>query len=200
MADLKPWYAIATPHQDIRKGQLAEAVFAANLWAVAQAQKDTPEIYTDAETFFEKSYLTGGLKSVLSKVGAGLTGATDSGDRIISLQTSFGGGKTHMLIALWHLAKHADTLRKAKGLQDVRAALGENLPKKPVNVAVFTNQTNDATQGRKAGDGVHTRTLWGELAYQLGGKDLYARVRRTTRIGPCHRASLPKSSNARHRA
>lgn len=171
MADLKPWYAIATPHQDIRKGQLAEAVFAANLWAVAQ--NNAPEIYSDAETFFEKSYLTSGLKNVLSKVGAGLTGASDSGDRIISLQTSFGGGKTHMLIALWHLAKHADALRKIKA---VRAALGDTLPKKSVNVAVFTNQTNDATQGRDAGDGIHTRTLWGELAYQLGGKDLYQRV------------------------
>jgi len=171
MTDLKPWYAIATPHQDIRKGQLAEAVFAANLWAVAQ--NSAPEIYADAETFFEKSYLTTGLKNVLAKVGAGLTGASDSGDRIISLQTSFGGGKTHMLIALWHLAKHADVLRKSKTW---RAALGENLPKKSVNVAVFTNQTNDATQGREAGDGIHTRTLWGELAYQLGGKELYQRV------------------------
>ncbi|MDL1895124.1 ATP-binding protein [Anaerolineae bacterium CFX7] len=171
MTDLKPWYAIATPHQDIRKGQLAEAVFAANLWAVAQ--NNAPEIYLDAETFFEKSYLTTGLKNVLSKVGAGLTGANDSGDRIISLQTSFGGGKTHMLIALWHLAKHADALRKIK---TVRAALGDNIPKKSVNVAVFTNQTNDATQGRAAGDGIHTRTLWGELAYQLGGKELYQRV------------------------
>ncbi len=171
MTDLKPWYAIATPHQDIRKGQLAEAVFAANLWAVAQ--NNAPEIYSDAETFFEKSYLTTGLKNVLSKVGAGLQGASDSGDRIISLQTSFGGGKTHMLIALWHLAKHADVLRKSKTW---RAALGENLPEKSVNVAVFTNQTNDATQGREAGDGIHTRALWGELAFQLGGKELYARV------------------------
>lgn len=174
MADLTPWYAVATPHEDIRKGQLAEAVFAANLWAVAQG--NAPEIYSDAETFFEKSYLTGGLKSVLSRVGAGLSGMTDSGDRIISLQTSFGGGKTHMLIALWHLAKHADSLRKSKALSEVRAALGENLPKKSVSVAVFTNQTSDATQGRDAGDGVHTRTIWGELAFQLGGKELYQRV------------------------
>lgn len=171
MAELKPWYAIATPHQDIRKGQLAEAVFAANLWAVAQ--NHAPEIYSDAETFFEKSYLTTGLKNVLSKVGAGLQGTSDSGDRIISLQTSFGGGKTHMLIVLWHLAKHADVLRKSKSL---RVALGDNLPKKSVNVAVFTNQTNDATQGRDAGDGIHTRTLWGELAYQLGGATLYQRL------------------------
>lgn len=174
MSELKPWYAIATPHQDIRKGQLAEAVFAANLWAVAQ--NNAPEIYADAETFFEKSYLTTGLKNVLSKVGAGLQGASDSGDRIISLQTSFGGGKTHMLIALWHLAKHADVLRKANALKQMRTALGDTLPKKSVNVAVFTNQTNDATQGRDAGDGIHTRTLWGELAFQLGGAELYQRV------------------------
>ena len=174
MADLKPWYAVATPHEDIRKGQLAEAVFAANLWAVAQ--NGGAEIYRDAEMFFEKSYLTLGLKNVMSKVGAGLMGATDSGDRIISLQTSFGGGKTHMLIALWHLAKNADTLRKSKSLQEVHRALGNRLPKKPVNVAVFTNQTCDSTQGRDAGDGVHTHTIWGEIAFQLGGKELYQRI------------------------
>ncbi len=174
MADLKPWYAIATPHEDIRKGQLAEAVFAANLWAVAQGT--APEVYLDPEAFFQKTYLTGGLKNVLSKVSRSLSGTSDSGDHIISLQTSFGGGKTHILIALWHLAKHADIIRKSPACKDLRDALGAQLPKKTCNVAVFTHQTCDATQGRKTKEGVHTHTLWGELALQLGGKELYARI------------------------
>ena len=172
--DLNPWYAVATPHEDIRKGQLAEAVFAANLWSVAQGQP--PEVYCDAEAFFQKTYLTIGLKNVLLKVSNGLAGKTDSGDRILSLQTSFGGGKTHILIALWHLAKHADIIRKLPSLKELRTLVGEQLPKKPANVAVFTHQTCDATQGRKTKDGIHTRTLWGEIAYQLGGKELYQKV------------------------
>jgi hypothetical protein len=172
--DLKPWYAIATPHEDIRKGQLAEAVFAANLWAVAQGT--APEVYLNPEMFFQKSFLTGGLKNVLSKASKSLSGTSDSGDRIISLQTSFGGGKTHILIALWHLAKHADIIRKSTDCKELRDAIGGVLPRKACNVAVFTHQTCDATQGRKTKEGVHTHTLWGELAFQLGGKELYARI------------------------
>lgn len=174
MADQKPWYSIATPHEDIRKGQLAEAVFAANLWAVARG--NAPEVYLDADAFFQKSFLTAGLKTVLLKIANGLAGKADSGDRIISLQTSFGGGKTHMLIALWHLAMHGETIRKSAALKELRAALGKVMPKADTHVAVFTNQTCDATQGRKTADGVHTHTLWGEIAYQLGGKELYQRV------------------------
>jgi hypothetical protein len=174
MPDLKPWYAIATPHEDIRKGQLAEAVFAANLWAVAQGT--APQVYLDPEAFFQKTYLTTGLKNVLSKVGKALAGQSESGDRIISLQTSFGGGKTHILIALWHLAKHADVIRQSAAYKELRDAIGGQLPRRACNVAVFTHQTCDATQGRKTKEGVHTHTLWGELALQLGGKALYARI------------------------
>jgi hypothetical protein len=172
---LKPWYAIATPHEDIREGRLAEAVFAANLWAVVQGT--APEVYLDPEEFFRKTYLTTGLSTVLSRVASALRHGGESGDRIISLQTAFGGGKTHTLVALWHVAKHADRLKGSPHAEGLRKAVGGRLPEKVKGVAVFTNQTCDATQGRKVEDGVHLRTLWGELAYQLGGKALYERVR-----------------------
>ncbi|GAB4243782.1 MAG: DUF499 domain-containing protein [Thermoleophilia bacterium] len=172
---LKPWYAIATPHEDIREGRLAEAVFAANVWAVVQ---DTaPEVYLDPEEFFRKTYLTTGLSTVLSRVAGALRRGGETGDRIISLQTAFGGGKTHTLVALWHLAKHADRLKESPHAEGLRKAIGGQLPENVKGVAVFTNQTCDATQGRKVEEGVHLRTLWGELAYQLGGKALYERVR-----------------------
>ncbi|MEJ5376498.1 MAG: DUF499 domain-containing protein [bacterium] len=176
---LKPWYAIAIPHKDIREGRLAEAVFAADLWAVVQGT--APEVYLDPEEFFRKTYLTSGLCTVLRRVAAALGGAQasslSSGDRVMSLQTAFGGGKTHTLVALWHLAKHADRLKESPHAEGLRKAIGGQLPKKVKGVAVFTNQTCDATQGRRVEDGVHLRTLWGELAYQLGGKALYERVR-----------------------
>ena len=175
MNELKPWYAVATPHKDIREGRLNEAVFAANIWAVVQ--EDAPDVYLDPEEFYRKTYMTSGLKTVLKRVAAGLQLEGESGDRIISLQTAFGGGKTHILVALWHLAKHADVLKRSPYGTELREVLGERFPEEPCNVAVFTNQTCDATQGRITPEGVHTRTLWGELAVQLGGKELYEKVR-----------------------
>lgn len=171
---LKPWYAIATPHEDIREGRLAEAIFAANVWAVVQGT--APEVYLDPEEFFRKTYLTTGLSTVLNRVAAALSQGGEAGDRIISMQTAFGGGKTHTLVALWHLAKHADRLKGSPHSEGLRQAVGGRLPEKVKGVAVFTNQTCDATQGRQVSDGIHLRTLWGELAYQLGGKALYERV------------------------
>ncbi len=175
---LKPWYAIATPHEDIREGRLAEAVFAANLWAVVQGT--APEVYLDPEEFFRKTYLTTGLSTVLSRVAGALGGQASSlhsGDRIISLQTAFGGGKTHTLVALYHLARSLEKLPQLAipAVATLKSEI-EN-QKSKISIAVFTNQTCDATQGRKVEGGVHLRTLWGELAYQLGGKALYERVR-----------------------
>jgi len=173
--NFKPWYAVAIPHEDIREGRLAEAVFAANIWAVVQ--NTAPEVYLDPEEFFRKTYMTVGLSTVLGRVADALSGKADSGDRIISLQTAFGGGKTHTLVALWHMAKHAEKLKHAPASVQIRQSLADRFPEKMQGIAVFTNATCDATQGRETPEGIHTRTLWGELALQLGGKDLYERVR-----------------------
>src|ERR1017187_8964821 len=162
ISELKPWFDIAKPHEDICKGRLSEAVFAANIWAVAQ--KTAPEIYLDPEAFFSKTYITGGLKNVMKRVGASLSGEAEAGDRIFSLQTSFGGGKTHTLVALWHIAKHADKIRKSADCAAVREVMGDSFPSKVKGVAVFKKQTGDATQGRQPPEGVRTRTLWGDLA------------------------------------
>ena len=166
-AILKPWYAVATPHKDICEGRLEEAVFAANLWAVVQ--NSAPFVYLDAEEFFRKTYMTEGLASVLKRVAAALKGDVDAGDRIISLQTSFGGGKTHTLVALYHFA------RNAGNIPSLPESLKFSIPR--CNVAVFTNATCDVTQGRKISDDIYTHTLWGEVAYQLGGMKLYEKVR-----------------------
>jgi len=173
-AELPQWYTVALPHSDIREGRLDESVFAANIWAVRQ--NNAPTTYLDTEQFFGKTYVTGGLSKVLRKVGEALCGTAEAGDRIISLQTAFGGGKTHTQVALWHLARHPDVLRKSAVCKEVRDVLGDLIPKKPCNVAVFTNQTCDATQGRATAEGVQTRTLWGELALQLGGVELYKKI------------------------
>jgi len=102
---MKPFSTIAIPHRDIVEGRLTMDVFAADLWEVFKGR--APEEYQDAEIFFRKTYLTDGLKNLLSLAEKRLKGK--GGDPIIQLQTPFGGGKTHALIALYHKAKEWGT-------------------------------------------------------------------------------------------
>ncbi|MEM4523120.1 MAG: DUF499 domain-containing protein, partial [Nitrososphaeria archaeon] len=98
---MKPFSSVAIPHNDILEGRLTEDVFAADLWAVFKGRgaKD----YMDPSTFFRKTYLTEGMKNLLNVAESRLKGL--GGDPIIQLQTPFGGGKTHSLIALYYKAK-----------------------------------------------------------------------------------------------
>ena len=134
------------------------------------------EIYQNPALFFEKTYFTAGLRSVAKGVIGGLNGSEDAENRVISLQTGFGGGKTHTLISLFHLAQWGSKAKKSGKLQQLLEYTGSPTFDK-ANVAVFTNQTNDPVQGRKEEDGTVIRTLWGELAYQLGGKEAYEIIR-----------------------
>lgn len=98
---MKPFYRVAVPHKDILEGRLTMDVFAADLWEVYKER--APPEYIDAELFFKKTYITEGLKNLLDIVEKRLKG--DGGDPVIQIQTPFGGGKTHALIALYHKAR-----------------------------------------------------------------------------------------------
>lgn len=164
-----PWFKNVKPHKDIQQGHLDESVFAANLTDVAAGTGR--EVYTNPDVFFSKTYFTAGIKIIAKRVIQGLNGGQDSENRVISLQTGFGGGKTHTLIALYHLAKWGKKVLENNSTKDLISLIG--VPKfSSANVAVFTNNTNDPAQGRKV-DGLHIKTIWGELAYQLGGKECY---------------------------
>lgn len=168
-----PWFKNVKPHKDIQDGHLDESVFAANLAEVA-ADKGR-EIYRSPDMFFQKTYFTAGLRNIAGRVIKGLNGGQDAENRVISLQTGFGGGKTHTLISLYHLAKWGKKALKSESTKELIATAGE--PKfNSANIAVFTNTTNDPVQGRKV-DGLTIRTLWGEIAFQLGGKAVYEIVR-----------------------
>ena len=97
---MKPFHTIAVPHRDILSGKLTMEVFAADLWETYQGR--APAEYKDADTFFKKTYLTQGLKNLLSVIEKRVTG--QGGDPVIQIQTPFGGGKTHALIAMYHKA------------------------------------------------------------------------------------------------
>lgn len=113
---MKPFHTIAVPHEDILKGRMTMDVFAADLWQVSK-NRGIDE-YKDADTFFKKTYLTQGLNNLLNIVKKRIDGK--GGDPIIQIQTPFGGGKTHALIAMYHKAKEWG----AKNVVIVGTALG----------------------------------------------------------------------------
>ena len=170
----QPWFGVVHPHQDIRQGNLDESVFAANLADVSLDRG--PEVYRNAALFFEKTFPTAGLRTVAGRVIRGLNGGQDAENRVMSLQTGFGGGKTHTLIALFHLARMGKRALDFESSRTFLAQITEPTFSR-ATIAVFTNTTNDPTQGRITGDGLTIRTLWGEIAYQLGGRAAYELIR-----------------------
>lgn len=171
---LIPWFKNVTPHLDIRQGNLDESVFAANLTEVALGHGR--EVYQNPSVFFEKTYFTSGLKNIAKRVIKGLNGEEDAENRVISLQTGFGGGKTHTLISLYHITKSGKKLGSLFKIGNLVDYIGKpNFDN--ASIAIFTNQTNDPTQGRKIEDGFVIKTLWGEIAYQLAGKEGYEIIR-----------------------
>lgn len=170
---MQAWFKNVTPYKDIQDGHLDESIFAANLAEVAAGTGR--EIYNSPEMFFQKTFFTSGLKSIAKRVILGLNGGQDADNRVISLQTGFGGGKTHTLISLYHIAKWGKKAINSEHTKELLATTGE--PKfDAANIAVFTNTTNDPAQGRKI-DGLIIKTIWGEIAFQLGGKAAYEIVR-----------------------
>ena len=191
---IKSWFLNCLPHYDIRNGVLDESVFAANLNDVVMGT--APEVYINPVTFFAKTYVTAGLRDIANRVILALNGE-ETQNRVISLQTGFGGGKTHTLISLYHIIKGGAKLLNidscANILQDKVKPNFDN-----AKVAVFTNNTTDVAQGRATTEGFRIYTLWGEIAYQLGGEEGYNLVRQNDeeRIAPSSSIIKPILQNA----
>ena len=169
-AALKPWREIVTPHQDVASGQFQQAEFAADLWQVHLGE-GTDE-YRDPVEFFRRTYLTESLKRML--VGAVRRLAGRGGDPVVQLQTNFGGGKTHSMLALYHLFSGT----APSELPGVEAVLQEAQPRqlaKARRVVLVGNKISPGNPVTKP-DGTVVRTLWGELAWQLGGKKAFTRI------------------------
>src|SRR6266542_1882660 len=101
-AGLKPWREIVTPHPDVASGRYAQAEFAADLAQVHRGEG--ADEYRDPVEFYRRTFMTQGLRHLLSSAMLRLAGR--GGDPVVELQTNFGGGKTHSLLALYHLADH----------------------------------------------------------------------------------------------
>jgi len=167
---LKPWREIATPHADVASGRYQQAEFAADLWQVHLGEGS--DEYKNPQEFFRRTYLTESLKRLL--VGGVQRLSGQGGDPVVQLQTNFGGGKTHSMLALYHLFSGVNPSELA-GVDTVLAeARVKSLPRAKCVVLVGTkiSASNPVTKP----DGTVVRTLWGEMAYQLGGKKAFAHV------------------------
>src|ERR1035441_9587186 len=100
MMSLKPWREVAVPHEDVLKGTFQQAEFAADISRVHDGT--ATEEYQNAELFFKRTFITEGMRLLLDSVIKRLSGR--GGDPVIQLQTAFGGGKTHTMLAVYHLA------------------------------------------------------------------------------------------------
>lgn len=99
------------PREEILSGELSLDLFAAKLSLVVEGS--APKVYQDPDIFFANTFPTDGLKTLVKEV-FGRLAKTSIGSPIIRLETSFGGGKTHDEIALWHICKHG---RQIQGLE-----------------------------------------------------------------------------------
>ncbi|MHC5863247.1 ATP-binding protein, partial [Nostoc sp.] len=143
-----------------------------DLWQV-YLDKGSDEYRLPTE-FFRRTYLTEGLKQLLSNALLRLSG--QSGDPVIELQTNFGGGKTHAMLALYHLF-FGVSASELPGLEPVFATAGvSELPENVKTVVLVGNKISPGQLHQKK-DGTVVRTLWGEIAWQLGGKEGYEMVR-----------------------
>ena len=167
---LKPWREVVMPHEDVASGRYQQAEFAADLWQVHLGE-GTPE-YRDPVEFYRRTYLTESLKEMLTKAVQRLS--SGGGDSVVQLQTNFGGGKTHSMLALYHLFSGVAPTELA-GVDAVLAAAGVSTVPAARRVVLVGNKISPGNPSVKV-DGTVVRTLWGELAWQLGGAQVYARV------------------------
>lgn len=156
---MENWFDIVEPHNDIKEGEFDESVFAAKLDEVVA--ETAPPDYSDPYMFFKKTYFTSGITSLLKKVNRKLTKGRGSG--VIEIKTPFGGGKTHALASVYHYIQNG---------QKLKSALPEGLDPLESNIGVIVGTALNPLEGRQAG-GLEIKTLWGDIAYQLAGKEGY---------------------------
>jgi len=172
---LQPWYKVVSPRADLREGKpLDAAEFAVHLDQVRTGE--APPDYQEPKRFLERTYLTKSLTELAGEVCRRLSGETVEASAVFNLSTQFGGGKTHALTLLYHLATIGAAADDLPGIRKVldygRIA---SVPKAAVGVFVGTEV--DVITGRGGHDGTpRRRTPWGELAYQLGGPEAFRHV------------------------
>ncbi|MCK9923645.1 Swt1 family HEPN domain-containing protein [Frankia sp. AgPm24] len=168
---LRPWREVLQPHDDVATGNFHASEFAADLYKVATGGEVDFD-YADPVEFFRRTYLTEGLRDLIGRAVRRLSG-DDNASPVVNLQTNFGGGKTHSMLSLWHVAAGLPVNSFPQETQELLTANG--YAETAVNrVAIVGNHFSPA--GVTKDDGTQVNTIWGELAWQLGGAEAFAIV------------------------
>lgn len=173
---LKPWYDVVKPREDLREGKSQDASeFAVHLDRVRDGT--ARDDYRKPEQFFAKTFLAANLLDLSAQVVRRLSGETSHTSPVFNLVTNFGGGKTHALTLLYHLANHGPAAHGWLGVSQIRdTAVIKEIPK--ARVAVFVGTEFDSLAGRGGENGEPRRmTPWGEVAFQLGGEAAFHLVK-----------------------
>jgi hypothetical protein len=167
---LKPWYKVVTPREDLREGRPLDASeFAVHLDQVRDGR--APTVYQNPAEFFERTYLTENLSGLAVEVIRRLSGVKVETSAVFNMATQFGGGKTHSLAVLYHMAQGGAEAAGWKGVRELLLKAGQTgVPR--AATAVFVGTEFDSLVGRGGADGTPLRkTPWGEIAWQLGGAE-----------------------------
>ncbi|MEG4105707.1 DUF499 domain-containing protein [Microcoleus sp. S13_C5] len=164
------------PRDEILSGDLSLDLFAAKLRLVVEGT--APQVYQDANKFFANTFATDGIKTLIREVFSRLM-KQSAGAGVVRLETSFGGGKTHDEIALWHICKQGREIHGLERFTDISV-----IPDRPIAVAAIDGRDLDPEQGVYHSDsGLTTYTLWGEIAYQIGGISGYQLLQGSDKSG-----------------
>jgi len=174
---LRPWREVVTPHPDVASGRYQQAEFAADLGQVYRGEGVVE--YRLPRDFFQRTFLTEGLRHLLTGALQRLNGT--GGDPVVELQTNFGGGKTHSMLALYHLFS-GERASNLPGIEPILVAADVSQPPQ-ARRAVLVGTALSPAQPHSTPDGTVIHTLWGELAWQLLGRDGYSLVAEADRLG-----------------
>ncbi|MDX6276667.1 MAG: hypothetical protein QOJ72_795 [Nocardioidaceae bacterium] len=188
--DLQPWMDVLTPHPDVVSGRFRESEFAADLHEVAHgvAHEGSRE-YHDPVEFFRRTFLTAGLKDLLARSARRIAG--DRGEApVVNLQTTFGGGKTHSMLAVWHLLSGTPVTDFPQDVQEIVHGSGLSELGNSVRRAAVVGINLSPGQPDTKPDGTVVRTIWGEIAWQLGGAAGFAMIAESDRTAKNPGAAL----------
>lgn len=167
---LPAWRDVVTPHDDVATGEFQLADFAADLRLVHEGKARIE--YADPSEFFSRTFMTDGLTDLLKQTVLRMHGL--GGDPIVDLMTTFGGGKTHSMLAVYH-AVSGHPVEQMEGMPSICKDAGVDGLPPGINRALVVGD-NFSTLGSHKDDGTHVRTLLGEIAWQLGGREAYDRI------------------------
>lgn len=175
MAQMKPWYQVVTPREDLRDNRPLDASeFAVHLDQIRDGRAHAD--YVKPERFFDRTYLTGSLLDLSVESVRRLSGIQVETSAVFNMATQFGGGKTHALTTLYHLAKGGEKAQSWKGVATILQKAG--VPTVPTaDVACFVGTEFDVLKGRGSDGEPVRKTPWGEIAWQLGGEKAFEVVR-----------------------